>query len=75
MMVDMENISFNQYIQIIFQFGTEEVPMDVVGHQAPVTGAQNFIYCKIKNRGTEIANNVKVNGYHSKSGSRSIVTN
>ena len=38
----------------------------MVGHQEPVTGAQNFIYCKIKNRGTQIANNVKVHGYHSK---------
>ena len=41
---------------------------DVVGHQAPIIGEQNFIYCKIKNRGTENANNVIVQGYHSKSG-------
>ena len=40
----------------------------VEGHQEPVAGAQNFIYCKIKNRGTQIANNVQVNGYHSKPG-------
>ena len=40
----------------------------VIGHQEPIIGAQNFIYCKIKNRGTGIANNVKVHGYHSKSG-------
>jgi len=40
----------------------------VVGHQEPVTGTQNFIYCKIKNRGTQIANNVLVRGYHSKPG-------
>jgi hypothetical protein len=40
----------------------------VVGHQEPVTGIQNFIYCKIKNRGTQIANNVQVHGYHSKQG-------
>jgi zinc metalloprotease ZmpB len=39
-----------------------------VGHQEPVTGTQNFIYCKIKNRGTQIANNVQVHGYHSKRG-------
>ena len=40
----------------------------VIGHQEPIIGAQNFIYCKIKNRGTGIANNVEVHGYHSKSG-------
>ena len=40
----------------------------VVGHQEPVFGTQNFIYCKIKNRGTQIANNVQVHGYHSKLG-------
>ena len=40
----------------------------VVGHQEPVTGTQNFIYCKIKNRGTQIANNVQVHGHHSKQG-------
>jgi hypothetical protein len=40
----------------------------VVGHQEPVSGTQNFIYCKIKNRGTQTANNVVVNGYHSKPG-------
>jgi hypothetical protein len=39
-----------------------------VGHQEPITGTQNFIYCKIKNRGTQIANNVQVHGYHSKQG-------
>lgn len=40
----------------------------IVGHQEPVTGTQNFIYCKIKNRGSETATNVQVHGYHSKSG-------
>ena len=74
-MAGMENINFNPYIQIIFQFGTEEVPMDEVGQQAPVNGSPNFIYVKIKNRGTEIANNVKVNGYHSKSGAGLLLPN
>ena len=67
-MVDMENISFSLFILIIPRFGTEEVLMESIGHQEPIIGAQNFIYCKIKNRGTGIANNVKVHGYHSKSG-------
>ena len=46
-----------------------------VGQQAPVNGSPNFIYVKIKNRGTEIANNVKVNGYHSKSGAGLLLPN
>ena len=46
-----------------------------VGQQAPVSGSPNFIYVKIKNRGTEIANNVKVNGYHSKSGAGLLLPN
>ena len=35
-------------------------------HEKPIIGSTNYIYVKIKNRGTEIANNVKVHGYHSR---------
>lgn len=37
-------------------------------HQEPVLGATNFAYVKIKNRGTQTANNVVVRGYHTKPG-------
>ena len=37
-------------------------------HEKPIIGSTNYIYVKIKNRGTEIANNVKVRGYHSRPG-------
>jgi zinc metalloprotease ZmpB len=37
-------------------------------HEKPIIGSTNYIYVKIKNRGTEIANNVKVRGYHSRAG-------
>jgi hypothetical protein len=37
-------------------------------HEKPIIGLTNYIYVKIKNRGTEIANNVKVRGYHSRPG-------
>ncbi len=33
-------------------------------HQPPVLGATNYAYVKIKNRGTQQANNVVVRGYH-----------
>ena len=36
-------------------------------HKTPVVGVTNFAYVKIKNRGTQTANNVKVHGYHSNS--------
>lgn len=36
------------------------------GHQEPALEATNFAYVKIKNRGTSIANNVIVRGYHCK---------
>jgi len=39
---------------------------DLDGHQEPALGATNFAYVKIKNRGTSVANNVIVNGYHCK---------
>jgi len=38
-----------------------------ITHEAPVVGVTNYAYVKIKNRGTQIANNVKVCGYHSNS--------
>jgi zinc metalloprotease ZmpB len=38
-------------------------------HERPIIGLTNYIYVKIKNRGTEIANNVKVRGYHNRAGS------
>jgi len=37
-------------------------------HQAPILGQTNFVYVKIKNRGTQTATNVKVKGYHCKPG-------
>jgi hypothetical protein len=37
-------------------------------HEKPIIGLTNYIYVKIKNRGTENANNVKVRGYHSRPG-------
>ena len=40
----------------------------MVVHEKPIIGSTNYIYVKIKNRGTEIANNVRVRGYHSKPG-------
>lgn len=40
----------------------------LVVHEKPIVGSTNYIYVKIKNRGTEIANNVRVRGYHSRSG-------
>jgi len=40
----------------------------LVVHEEPIIGSTNYIYVKIKNRGTEIANNVRVRGYHSRPG-------
>ncbi|MDH3306206.1 MAG: hypothetical protein OEO77_01600 [Acidimicrobiia bacterium] len=37
-------------------------------HQPPVLGATNHAYVKIKNRGTQTANNVVVRGFHTKPG-------
>lgn len=37
-------------------------------HQAPILGATNFAYVRIKNRGTATAQNVRVRGYHCKPG-------
>ncbi|MFL6215774.1 MAG: hypothetical protein ACJ74J_17965 [Blastocatellia bacterium] len=36
------------------------------GHQEPALGETNYAYVKIKNRGTTVANNVIVKGYHCK---------
>jgi hypothetical protein len=36
------------------------------GHQEPALGQTNFAYVKIKNRGTSVANDVVVKGYHCK---------
>jgi hypothetical protein len=33
-------------------------------HQAPIVGVANFAYVRVKNRGTQTANNVSVSGYH-----------
>ena len=35
-------------------------------HEEPIPGATNYAYVKIKNRGTSVANNVVVKGYHCK---------
>jgi zinc metalloprotease ZmpB len=37
-------------------------------HQSPVLGATNYVYVKVKNRGTQTATNVVVKGYHTKPG-------
>jgi hypothetical protein len=33
-------------------------------HEQPILGQKNFAYVKIRNRGSEVATNVVVNGYH-----------
>lgn len=37
-------------------------------HQEPILGRTNYAYVKIKNRGTQAANNVTVRGFHTKPG-------
>jgi hypothetical protein len=39
-------------------------PDGLLGHQNAVSGATNYMYVKVKNRGTSQANNVVVKGYH-----------
>jgi hypothetical protein len=41
-------------------------PDDKPNHQKPKLGQPNYAYVKIKNRGTQTANNVVVRGYHCK---------
>lgn len=43
-------------------------PDGLSGHQNPIEGRANFIYGKVKNRGTSIANNVKVKCFSSFAG-------
>jgi hypothetical protein len=43
-------------------------PDGLTGHQNPVPGNTNYAYVKIKNRGTAVANNVIVRGYHTMPG-------
>lgn len=38
----------------------------MAGHQEPALGETNYAYVKIKNRGSSVANNVVVKGYHCK---------
>jgi len=38
----------------------------LVGHEEPILGATNYAYVKAKNRGTQLANNVVVRGFHTK---------
>ncbi len=40
----------------------------MVGHQEPALGETNYAYVKVKNRGTQTANNVVVKGFHTKPG-------
>jgi len=40
----------------------------LVGHQNGIDGQTNYMYAKIKNRGTTVANNVIVRAYHTKPG-------
>jgi hypothetical protein len=37
-------------------------------HQAPILGQTNFVYVRVKNRGTSVANDVRVKGFHCKPG-------
>ena len=41
-------------------------PDGLQAHQEPALGVVNYAYVKIKNRGTAVANNVVVRGYHSR---------
>ena len=41
-------------------------PDGLAAHEEPALGATNYAYVKIKNRGTSVANNVMVKGYHCK---------
>ena len=34
------------------------------GHETPVVGTPSYAYARVKNRGTQTANNVVVSGYH-----------
>jgi hypothetical protein len=43
-------------------------PDGVDAHQEPELGATNYAYVKVKNRGTQTAQNVVVHGYHTKPG-------
>ncbi len=38
-------------------------------HQEPIVGATNYMYVRVKNRGTQTAHNVRVDGYHANPGS------
>ena len=38
------------------------------GHEEPALDETNYFYVKIKNRGTQLANNVTVRGFHTKAG-------
>ena len=40
----------------------------LLAHEEPELGSTNYMYAKIKNRGTQQANNVVVKGYHTKPG-------
>ena len=41
-------------------------PDGLAGHQETIEGVTNYAYVRIKNRGSSIANNTVVRGYHSK---------
>jgi hypothetical protein len=40
------------------------MPDGMTGHQTPVVGVESYAYARVKNRGTQTANNVSVSGYH-----------
>jgi zinc metalloprotease ZmpB len=40
----------------------------LAGHQAPILGQTNFVYVRIRNRGTQTASDVRVKGFHCKPG-------
>jgi zinc metalloprotease ZmpB len=40
----------------------------LTAHQNPILGQPNFVYVRVKNRGTSTANNVVVKGFHCKPG-------
>lgn len=41
-------------------------------HQEPISGVTNFAYVRVKNRGTQVAQNVLVRGFHHKTGGTTI---
>ena len=43
---------------------SSRTPDSSIGHETPLVGVTNYLFVRIKNRGTETANNVLVKAYH-----------